>query len=125
MKELRILPTNMIPEISLNPNGIINIRGRSIIGNTTDISKQIESWIDEYIHNPADFTRVNFYLEYLNTNNIKFYISLLNKIKPVKLKNKKYIINWYYEEGDEDILDKGEYISSRVGIPFSLIIISD
>ncbi|HEY5124358.1 MAG TPA: DUF1987 domain-containing protein [Ignavibacteria bacterium] len=125
VKELQILPTKHTPEISLNPEGIIKIRGRSMNGNVTKFYKQIEDWIDKYICNPADLTCVDFYLEYLNTNNLKFYISLLNKIESVKLKNKKYIINWYYEEGDEDILEKGEYISSVLDVPFNLIMNSE
>jgi hypothetical protein len=52
-------------------------------------------------------------------------MSLLKKIESVKLKNKKYIINWYYEEGDEDILEKGENISSVLDMPFNFVMISD
>jgi hypothetical protein len=125
VKELRILPTKCTPEISLNPDGVIKIRGRSMIENVNDFSKQIEDWIDKYICNPADLTCVDFHLEYLPTSNLKFYISLLNKIESIKLKNKQYIINWYYDEGDEDIIEKGEYISSFLDIPFNFIKISD
>jgi hypothetical protein len=99
------------PEIVLSPGGIIEIRGRSMIENVNEFSKQIEDWINKYILNPTDITSVDFYLEYLNTNNIKFYISLLKKIENERLKDKKLVINWYYEEGDEDIYEKGEYIS--------------
>ena len=123
--ELRILPTKHTPEISLNPDGMIKIGGRSMIADVDEFIKQIEDWIDKYICNPADITCVDFHLEYLSTNNQKFYITLLNKIEPIKLKNKKYIINWYYDEGDEDILEKGEYISSVLSIPFNFIKISD
>ena len=125
VQELRILPTKYAPEIILNPDGMIKIGGRSRIADTNEFFKQIEVWIDEYICNPADITCVDFHLEYLSTNNQKFYITLLNKIEPIKLKNKKYIINWYYDEGDEDILEKGEYISSVLSIPFNFIKISD
>ena len=125
VNELRILPTKDTPEIILNPDGMIKIRGRSRIEDTNEFFKQIEVWIDEYICNPADITCVDFHLEYISTNNQKFYITLINKIKPIKLKNKKYIINWYYDEGDEDILEKGEFISSVVEIHFNFIMISD
>jgi hypothetical protein len=37
----------------------------------------------------------------------------------------KYIINWYYEESDEDINEKGEYFSSFPEVPFNLIMIPD
>jgi hypothetical protein len=125
MLEKKILSTKSTPEISLNPDGIIKIRGRSMIANVTEFSKQIEDWVEEYICDPADITCVDFHLEYLSTNNLKFYITLLRKIEPIKLKNKKYIINWYYEEGDEDILEKGECISSVLDIPFNFIKICD
>lgn len=125
VNELRILPTKDTPEIILNPDGMIIIVGRSMFADVNDFTKQVEVWIEEYICDPADITCVDFHLEYLSTNNQKFYITLLRKIEPIKLKNKKYIINWYYEEGDEDIHEKGEYISSVVQIPFNFIIIID
>jgi hypothetical protein len=37
------------------------------------------------------------------------------------LKHKKFIINWYYEEGDEDILERGEYFSSILDVPVNII----
>jgi hypothetical protein len=125
MLQKKILSTKNTPEISLSPDGIIKIQGRSMNGNITEFSKQIEDWVDEYICDPADLTCVDIYLEYFNRINLKIYISMLVKIASVILKNKKYIINWYYEEGDEDILEKGEYISSVLDIPFTYIKIDD
>ena len=91
--------------------------------NLSDFPKQVEDWIDLYISNPAELTCIDIYLEYLNTSNVRFYIPLLKKIEAILLQNKKYIINWYYEEGDEDILEKGEHISSCLKVPFNFIMI--
>ena len=120
-----IAPTKNTPEVILDPDGIIIIRGRSMIPNVTEFSDQIGDWIDLYICNPPECTSIDVYLEYLNTNNYKLYITILSKIETIKLKNKKYIINWYYDEGDEDIFEKGEYISSIAEVPFNFIMISD
>jgi len=125
MVEKKILSTKGTPEISLNPNGIIEIRGRSMNGNVTEFTNKIEEWVDKYVNDPAETTFVDFYLEYFNEINLKIFISVLKKIESVKLKNKKYIINWFYEEGDEDILENGEYISSVLDIPFNFVEISD
>jgi hypothetical protein len=125
MLEKKILSTKCTPEIILNPDGIIKITGRSMYGNVTEFSEQLDVWIDEYICNPAELTCVDIYMEYFNTIDFKIYFNLLQKIDSVKLINKKYIINWYYEEGDEDILEKGEDISSALEIPFNFIMISD
>ena len=121
----KIASAKNTPEIILNPEGIIKIKGRSMNVYLPDFSEEIEAWIENYISDPAELTCVDIYLEYLNTNNFKFYISLLQKIEFVKLKSKKYIINWYYDEGDEDIIEKGEYISSILAVPFNFIMISD
>ena len=125
MLEKKILSTKNTPEISLNPDGIIKITGRSMDGNVSEFSEQIENWIDEYITNPPELTCVDISLEYFNEINLKIYYSLLRKIESIKLKNKKYIINWFYEEGDEDILEKGEKISIALDIPFNFIMIDD
>jgi hypothetical protein len=125
LKEIHILPSTITPEISLNPEGKIKIKGRSMNEDLSEFYKQTEGWIDEYICNPADLTCVEIYLEYFNEINLYVYISMLKKISSLKLKNKKYIINWYYEEGDEDILEKGENISFILNIPFNFIKIHD
>jgi hypothetical protein len=117
----KILSKNGSPEIILNPHGIITIRGRSINGKINELSREIEEWIDNYMANPAEITYIDFYLEYFNKANSRVLISMLKKLESLELINKKFIINWYYEEGDEDILEKGEYFSSELNIHFNFI----
>jgi len=124
MEELRILPTKNTPEIILNPEGIIRIRGRSIHENVSDFFAPVEEWVTGYIVNPADVTVVDMNLEYFNSASAKVFIHLLQKITYVALKHKKFIFNWYYEEGDEDILERGEYFASVLDVPVNLIRIS-
>jgi hypothetical protein len=121
----KIESTKGTPEIILNSEGFIGIKGRSMNANMTEIFKQIEDWLDLYISNPADETCFDIYLEYLDTTNLNFYITLLKKVEFIKLKNKKFIINWYYEEGDEDIIEKGEDISSILNLPFNFIMLHE
>jgi hypothetical protein len=118
-----IVSTKNTPEFILNPEGTIKVEGRSMNEFGTDIVNLLEEWLNKYICDPPDLTCIDFFLEYLNTSNLRFYISMLKKIESVSLKNKKYIINWYYEEGDEDICEKGEYISSFLKVPFNFIMI--
>ena len=121
----KIESTKSTPEITMNPDGFICIKGRSMNANMAEFFKQIDDWFDLYISTPADETCFDIFLEYLDTTNLNFYISLLKKAELIKLKNKKYIINWYYEEGDEDIVEKGEDISSILNIPFNFIMLHE
>ena len=117
-------PTKNTPEIFLNPEGIIRIRGRSIHENVADFFGPIEDWVTGYIDVPAEVTVVDMSLEYFNSASAKVFIHLLQKVTYVSLKHKKYIFNWYYEDGDEDILERGEYFSSVLDVPFNFIKLS-
>jgi hypothetical protein len=121
----KILSTKNTPEIILDPEGIIILRGRSMNGNINEMAGEIDQWIDKYIVNPAEVTYVDFCLEYFIRANSKVIISLIRKIDSLRLINKKYVINWFYEEGDEDILEKGEFLSEELDIPFNFIEIYD
>ncbi|MBG0858246.1 MAG: DUF1987 domain-containing protein [Bacteroidales bacterium] len=121
MKELKISPTKSSPEIILNPDGVIKIRGRSIHENVADFFAPVAKWIDKYVESPAPVTCVDINLEYFNSASAKVFIHLMEVIKHVSLKDKKFIFNWYYEDGDEDILERGEYFSSILDVPFNFI----
>lgn len=121
MKELKISPTKSSPEIILNPGGVIKIRGRSIHENVADFFAPVVKWIDKYVESPAPVTCVDIDLEYFNSASAKVFIHLMEVIKHVSLKDKKFIFNWYYEDGDEDILERGEYFSSILDVPFNFI----
>lgn len=124
MKELKISPAKNSPEILLSPNGTVRITGRSIHENVAEFFEPVESWITEYIESPAEITNVEMNLEYFNSASAKVFVHLLELLKHVSLRNKKFIFNWYYEDGDEDILERGEYFASILDVPFNFIKIS-
>jgi hypothetical protein len=124
MEELRLSPTKNTPEVILNPEGIIRIRGRSIHENVTEYFAPVEEWISSYIQSPAEVTCVDINLEYFNSASAKVFIHILQKITYVTFKHKKFIFNWYFEEGDEDILERGQYFASVLDVPFNYVKIS-
>jgi hypothetical protein len=120
--EVHILPSEKTPEVFLNPEGIITIRGRGLTLNKNEVPDQILSWIDSYLKNPADITYLVIAFEYLNSYSTATLFMILRKISNVILRSKKLIIKWYYEEDDDDILERGEYIEAALNIPFEFII---
>lgn len=125
IKEAHILPTEKTPDILLNPTGIIKIKGRAIDENPNAVPREIMSWIDSYLLNPADSTEVMIALEYLNSFNTIFLTSILRKLHQVKRQSKNLIIKWYIEDDDDDLLDRGESISSAFNIPIEFIMTDD
>lgn len=116
-----IPPTKDSPEIILNREGMIKVSGRSMKGERTRSFLLMEEWLDKYISDPADVTDVEIHLEYFNKSNIKNFIALLKKFDSVRSMNKKCNINWHYEDGDDDILEQGEYISSFLETPVNFL----
>ncbi len=116
-EEVHILPSDKTPEIILNPEGTIRIQGRGLSVHKSEVNDQILDWIEIYLNNPAEITYVLITFEYLNSYSTKSLFDVLKKLTRVMLQSKKLVIRWYYEEDDEDILERGEYIAAALMIP--------
>ena len=118
-----ISSTNNTPEVILDPKGIIKLTGQLIPENAEDFFKPIEKWIDEYFNNPSEITSVEIRIEYINSASTKYLLYIIHKIIHFHLKNnkKKFVINWYYNDEDEDMLGKGRFFSSDLDVPFNFI----
>ncbi len=121
MGQYLVEPARNAPLIHFRPDGAMRVRGRSIHENVAEFFQPAFSWVEEYLLKPADVTCIDIQLEYFNSASAKYIIKLLLKFKKVLVSDKKFLINWYYEEGDEDILEKGEYFASVLDMPFNFI----
>jgi len=125
LKQKIISSKSSTSEVILDPEGMRKIEGRLIHQDLSEFFKQLEYWIDECINNPADQTSFDIHLEYLNGVNSIAFITFLKKIALIKHKDKKLIINLYYKEGDEDIFEQDEFLSSILNVPFDFVMISE
>jgi hypothetical protein len=119
----KISPSKNTPEVILDLEGTIKITGRLIPENAEDFFKPIEEWITEYFKNPAEITSVEICLEYINSAGSKYLLNIIHKITHIYLRknNKKFAINWFYRDEDEDMLEKGRFFSSDLDVPFNFI----
>lgn len=117
MNRAEIRPTVNTPYVILDPEGLIELKGRLIIRDPSEIFNAINSWIAEYFKDPGLETSVSFELEYINSAGTK---SLLDMVEMLRLncKDRKLNVKWFYEKPDEDIFDKGSFISSITGLKF-------
>jgi hypothetical protein len=119
--KINILPTTNTPEFIFNPDGGIIIRGRGFYNDKSEIPDRIIIWIEEYLKNPAEVTYVTLAFEYLNSFSTTIMVSILRNLRRLILQSRKLVIQWYYEEDDEDILERGMYISETFDIPIEFI----
>ncbi len=121
MDNLLIESTKKTPEVSFNADGRIKISGRSIPEDATKFYDDLYEWVFYYCQNPPESTTVDIELEYFNSGSSKAILHILRALVDISKKGHKMTINWYYEEGDDDIMERGEYYESILETKFNFI----
>ena len=122
MEAITIEGTPKTPTIEFDAtSGVVSIKGRSIPENSVEFYKPMVDWLDEYASSPKEKTEVNIQLEYFNTSSSKCILDVFKKLEIIKNSGSNVVINWYYEEDDEDMLEAGEDYQSIINVPFEMI----
>lgn len=120
MEDFVIKSTHRTPYVHLK-DGLIQIIGRSIPENPSVFYKPIYDWIVNYSETMHTHTQIDLNFEYINTSSTKWVFNML-KILGKKHEIKDMMkINWYYEEGDDDMAELGRIFKSLVKSPFTFI----
>lgn len=124
MVKLELKETATTPYINFDhTSGVLRIDGRSIPENVIDFYHPLLRWIDEYGKEPNELTEIHLKFEYFNTSSSKRIFDIMKKLeKMASDTGKKVIINWYYEEDDEDIFFAGNDYKALISkVEFNLI----
>ena len=121
MELITLESTKKTPNVLLDPSGRIRIGGRSIPEDASKFYDDILNWVLDYCHAPSDSTVVDIELEYFNSGSAKFVMQILRELSELIAEGKDLKVNWYYEEGDDDILERGEYYSSILDLEINFI----
>lgn len=121
MEKLEIEGTPKTPTVNFDAEKAhIEIRGRSIPENSIEFYKPLMDWLDEFSKNPKEKTNVHIQLEYFNTSSSKCILDVFKKLEHLHKNGSDVLINWYYEEDDEDMLEAGEDYQTIIGVPFKM-----
>lgn len=121
MELVSLESTRKTPNVLLDPSGRIRIGGRSIPEDASKFYDNILNWVLDYCHTPSDSTLVDIELEYFNSGSAKFIMQILRELSELLAEGRDLKVNWYYEEGDDDILERGEYYSSILDLEINFI----
>lgn len=122
MPPFSIEKTKRTPKIIFDPETkIFEMSGRSVPEDPKSFYQSVLEWVDHYVANPLDKLTVNICLEYFNTSSSKVLYTIFKKFESMPKAPEIVEINWYFEEGDLDLLEAGEDFGSLLKIPFNLI----
>lgn len=110
------------PFIDFDPaTGNFELTGKSIPENTALFYKPFFEWLAEYSKSPAPRTTLNIQLDYFNTSSSKAVFDTFKKLEQLHVGGKsEVVVNWLYNENDEDMQEAGEDYKSILKVPFEL-----
>jgi hypothetical protein len=121
MSNLIIENSIKTPSITLDTNGIMEIKGKSIPENSFEFYKPVFDWLESYIQSPSSKTEMKISLEYFNTSSSKCLLDIFRKLETLNLSGRSTVkVSWYYDADDEDMMEAGEDYQALVKVPFEL-----
>ena len=122
MADLKLEGSPKTPTIEFNSrSGYLLIKGRSIPENSIEFYKSLIEALEAYNDNPQPHSKVDIQLEYFNTSSSKCILDVFKRLEKINAGDSEVVINWHYEEDDEDMLEAGEDYQTIINIPFKMI----
>ena len=122
---------NLIVEATINTpyvnfdtqKGVIEIKGRSVPENPFDFYEPFLQWVEENFKETPTKITVNIQFEYFNSSSSSCILEIFKRLEIIKNihENNEVIINWFYSEEDEDMLESGKDYEDIINLPFKMV----
>jgi len=99
-------------------DGVLMISGRCIPENAILFFEPLFAYIAEYSKKPFPLTEVIILLEYSNSSTNRSLMTIFVLLEKIYENGNSVRVNWYYESGDELMLDLGNDFKTLLRIPF-------
>jgi len=123
MNDINIKGTVKTPAISFDETEKrLIIEGRSTLENPARFYKPLISKLKDFNNTSIERLEIDFKLEYFNTTSSLVILDVLKHLQSLDTPENEVVINWYYDEEDEDLLEIGEDYSTMLNFPFNLVV---
>ncbi len=119
MNKFHINSTDNTPEVTLDvQKQKFIIKGVCAPENPKEFFKPIQHEL-ETVKSSLSNLEVDIFLEYFNTGSSKCLLNLFLLIISKEISTIKYDFNWYFESGDEELMESGQIFEELIGIKFN------
>lgn len=120
-KPVYIEMTDDSPHIFLDAeNSVFKIEGPSYPEDAHDVYKVVLEWISKVNDPLKSKLNCDFNFKILSSASHKMIYEILIGLESLHKKSNNVVINWYYQEFDEDMYETGEDYADTIDIPFKL-----
>lgn len=122
MSVIQIQPTNTTPYVLIDANQHkIIFSGKSSPENSLGFYHPLISQAKTFFSASNEPLSVDLSFRYFNTSSSKCLFDLLKMLKALSNDGKEVVINWMYEDDDDDMLETGEDYADLLDLDFNLI----
>jgi hypothetical protein len=122
MESLLIAASDDTPEIIMDKSkGTFELKGRSLPEDVIEFYSPVFSWLEQYVANPNEETKLVVRVEYFNSASQRALNEIFTILNRIILKGKKIQIDWYYYEDDDEMKESGKEYEEMTNLPFHYI----
>lgn len=121
MEALNIQGTAETPTVVFDKEkNLFEISGKSLPEDVKEFYNPIIRWFKAYSESPNEETVLKMKMEYFNTASSKMILELFELLNDLHSSGKRVLVEWYYQEDDEDMMDAGSDYADMLELPFNL-----
>lgn len=122
MDNFQIKAEKAIPEIMFDSTTAkLSICGSSYPENALGFFQPVIEWIENFAKENKKDIEMTIKLDYFNTSSSKALLDILDILNDLYNDGTKASVKWYYEEGNDSILESGEEFAEDLDLPFEII----
>lgn len=122
MEVLSIKGTQETPEVLFDKQaGVFSISGKSLPEDVKEFYGPLLKWLESYCAEPNPETTLKVKMDYFNTASSKMLLEIFEVFKNLHDQGSKVLVDWYFQEDDEDMQDAGADYADIVELPFNFI----
>ena len=107
------------PYVLLQADGYCKIEGNSYPEDIATFYIPIVKWFEKYELTGRNDLQLDMKLEYFNSSSSKIFIEIFERL--LKYQDKNVVVNWYYPQNDEEILESGKIYQGISNLSFNYI----
>jgi hypothetical protein len=124
MNGFDLAPTRTTPKVSISAQeGKLELKGKSSPESSIDFYSLVIEKLKVIFDGYEGVLNSNIAFEYINTSTTKCLFDLLGVLK--SMHGDRLVVNWYYEEGDDDMLETGEDFEDVLELKFNFFAVPD
>ncbi|NBC82698.1 MAG: DUF1987 domain-containing protein [Bacteroidetes bacterium] len=117
---IQIEGTKKTPAFKLEGN-IMELSGRSIPEDAIEYYAEITNLLKKHLQEHGDKFIVNLRLDYINSASKKSLMQMIKYLEKVSQSGQQIVVNWYYDQTDEDMRESGEDLKAMLTLPINVL----